>query len=275
MKLKQPSNRTAKTQSMRHDSTPSFVDIPETFEDEADAHSSNLVVAAAHSNDATVSDQHPSDNHTNDSKKNKSKNLQSFARSILSSIQEFRDLCGAAVNHPMVQVTIILLIVVNALLMGIGTFDFVTNNPAVNYAFDEVDKAFLIIFTIELILQFIYRGIHLFTDGWLLFDTVIVVLSWSLESLQIVRAFRIFRAVRLVTRVAVLKNLILAIFAVAPSMAAIVVFLVLILYIYAVMCTVLFGDLFEEQVTDQDYFGTLFLSLFTLFQMSTLECKCR
>jgi hypothetical protein len=155
--------------------------------------------------------------------------------------------------------------------MGIGTFDFVTDDPDINKAWETTDRAFLIIFTIEVAMQLFYHGLGLFTDAWLAFDFFIVVISWSLESLQIVRAFRIFRAFRLVTRFTVLKNLIMSLFAVLPSMGAITALLVLVLYIYAVMCTVLFKDLFKEGYTDLDYFGRLETTFFTLFQMMTLQ----
>jgi len=186
-------------------------------------------------------------------------------------VTTFRDFCGELVNNPYVQIGIIILILVNAIMMGIATFGFVDNNPPVARGFELADRAFLIIFTVELGLQFIYRGLSLFVDGWLLFDLIIVVLSWSLESLQIVRAFRVFRAFRLITRLEVLKNLVLALFAVAPSMGAIIALLCLILYIYAVLCTEMFRSLYAEGYTELDYFGRLDNSLFTLFQMVTLE----
>jgi hypothetical protein len=47
--------------------------------------------------------------------------------------------------------------------------------------------------------------------------------------------------------------------------------LVLVLYIFAVLCTVLFSDLHEMGVTSQDYFGSLDRSMFTLFQIITME----
>ena len=126
-------------------------------------------------------------------------------------------------------------------------------------------------FTIELLLQFIYRGLALFTDGWLIFDFVIIIMSWSLESLQIVRTFRVFRALRLVTRVEVLKKLVMALFAVGPRMSAISALLLLIFYIYAVMMTILFGDLYEQGYTEYDYFSRLDITLWSLFVIMTLD----
>ena len=64
----------------------------------------------------------------------------------------------------------------------------------------------------ELGLQFIYHGLRLLLDGWLVFDLIIIVTSWSFASIQIIRAFRIFRALRLVTRIKILKHLVLGTF---------------------------------------------------------------
>lgn len=185
-------------------------------------------------------------------------------------LRKFRDRCGDLVNNERVQLAIILLIVINAAMMGIATFDFIEDDDNSSKAFETTDTTFLIIFTIELGLQFVYRGLGLFTDAWLVFDFIIVLLSWSLEGLQIVRAFRIFRAFRLVTRLEILRNLVLALFRVAPSLTAIVALLVLILYIFAVLCTQLFQDAFVDGITDRDYFGSLDKTLFTLFEMMTL-----
>jgi len=191
--------------------------------------------------------------------------------SLRRRVRRFRNWIGELVNNDRVQLFSVFLIVMNAIIMGIGTFDFVMENPNVDKAWEQMDQVFLILFTVELSMQFIYHGPNLFADGWLVFDFLVVVFSWSLESLQIVRAFRIFRAFRLVTRLTVLKNLIVALIAVGPSMVAIISLLLLILYIYAVMCTVLFKDLYEQGVTNEDYFGRLDTTLFTLFQMMTLE----
>ena len=166
---------------------------------------------------------------------------------------------------------IVVLILINSIMMGIATFDFVDKNPDAVTAFEIIDKIFLVIFTLELALQFIYRDIKLFLDGWLVFDFCIVVMSWSLESLQIVRTFRVFRALRLVTRVKVLKNLVAALFSVGPRIFAIFCLRVLVFYIYAVMCTVLFKDLYQEGLAEFDYFSRLDHSLWTLLVTMTLE----
>ncbi|KAL7524006.1 hypothetical protein ACHAXR_001333, partial [Thalassiosira sp. AJA248-18] len=183
------------------------------------------------------------------------------------TLNKLRLLCGSIVNHPKVTLLIIVFIVINAIMMGIATFDFVTENPKVDNAFEKTDLAFLIVFTIELIMQFIYRGYTLFMDGWLVFDFAIVVLSWSFAQLQIIRAFRIFRALRIITRIETMRNLVAALFDIMPRLGAITALLLLIFYIFAVLFTQLFGEL----ELSGDYFSRLDYSLLTLFVMMTME----
>lgn len=188
-----------------------------------------------------------------------------------SNMQEFREVCGAMVNHEKVQNGIIILIAINAAMMGIGTFPFVNDDPKVEAAFILTDKIFVSIFTAELGMQIIYLGFRLFLDGWLVFDFLIIVISWSFDTIGFVRAFRVFRALRLITRVKVMKNLVLALFSVLPRMGAIGLLLLLISYIFAVMLTQLFKDLRQDGFTDYDYFGRLDKTFFTLFQLMTLD----
>ena len=62
-----------------------------------------------------------------------------------------------------------------------------------------------------------------------------------------------------------------ALFGVMPRMAAIGLMLCLIFYIFGVMFTQLFKDLYAQGYTEYDYFGSLAWTLFTLFQMMTLD----
>ena len=127
----------------------------------------------------------------------------------LDMINQFRYRCGSLVNNENVQFFIVFLIAINAIMMGVGTFDFVTQNPQIDKAFEMVDKVFLWIFTVELAMQFIFHGWRLLLDGWLVFDLIVIAVSWIFSDVQIIRAFRIFRALRLITRITVMKNLVL------------------------------------------------------------------
>jgi hypothetical protein len=175
------------------------------------------------------------------------------------------------IRHELTQWVMITLIMLNAVVMGAATFDFVTESSMVTSYFDWIDRGFLIVFTIEMAVQLLGHDPAQPYDGWLLFDGTIIVLSWSLEKMQIARAVRILRVVRLTARLDTLRQLWSALAEVAPSVSYIMAGLVLVLYIFAVLCTVLFSDLHEMGVTSQDYFGSLDRSMFTLFQIITME----
>ena len=138
---------------------------------------------------------------------------QRLLESIRSKTDIIRDYSGRIVNNQGFQIFITILILLNSLLIGISTFDFVEDNEEIYYAFRIVDFTFLVIFTIELMMQFLYHGYNLFFDGWLLFDLFIVVMSWALESISVLRAlrlrsFRIFRVFRITARVRALRRLV-------------------------------------------------------------------
>jgi len=193
-----------------------------------------------------------------------------FTSEYLTWYNPIRRFCGSIVNDMRFQFFIVFLILINALCMGIATYDFVEENSDVDRAFEIVDLVFLIIFTIESALQFGYHGYQLFYDGWLTFDLLVVIMSWSMNGAQIFRSFRIFRAFRLVARLDVLKHLVNAIVSVLPRIGSIMVLLCLVLYIFSVLCTILFGE--HRYGEDQlNYFGRLDCSLFTLFQFVTLD----
>ena len=194
--------------------------------------------------------------------------------SMFRPFNHARKLIGKIVNDSRVQTVILLMIIVNAIMMGVATFPTIKNDPDIYYIFELTNQIFLIIFTVESGMQLIYHGWYLFKDGFLLFDMSIVVISWTLNGSQAVRAFRIFRAFRLMTRVEVLRNLVEALLSVIPKMSAVLMLLCLIFYIFSVMFTQLFKGMFEDGLLDRPYFETLFDSAFTLFQMMTFVSAC-
>ena len=194
-----------------------------------------------------------------------------FEKYMPNWVNHVRLICGKIVTNDSFQLAMVLLIVANALVMGVGTFDFISENERLQNIFELVDLVFLIIFTIELALSFGYWGYQLFFDGWLVFDFVTIGLSWILDGVQVFRSFRIFRAFRLIVRIPILRSLVYAVIHVLPRISSIMGLFSLIIYIFAVMTTTLFGDYYELGYTDRDYFGRLDYSLFTLFQFVTLE----
>ena len=122
---------------------------------------------------------------------------------------KFRNISGMFVNDTRVEIVIVAMILVNAIMMGVATYPIVKDDDVMVDRFDVTDDVFLFIFTFELLLQFIYLGIGLFKDGWLVFDFIVIFLSLVCYNNQAVRVIRIFRAFRIVTRVKIMKDLIL------------------------------------------------------------------
>jgi hypothetical protein len=188
----------------------------------------------------------------------------------VSRLSVARRWIGKTVNDNRVQGFILALIVINAIMMGIATYPVVKDNPNVSSKFELIDQIFLIIFTIEAALQITYRGLTLFKDAWLVFDVTIVAISWAFDTVQVARAFRVFRALRLIARVDVMRNLIKALVGVIPNVTAIVMLLFLVFYIFAVMFTQLYKEESKQYEREEQYFVALPETFFTLFQIMTM-----
>jgi hypothetical protein len=146
-------------------------------------------------------------------------------------LSSFRAACGSFVNSNTVQWLVVILIIINAIMMGVATFNFVEDSPKISLVFEMADFAFLVLFTCELLLQFIAHGvIGTLADGWMCFDTFIIIASWSFAHFQVARAFRIVRALRLATRLEALRSILQALATVAPSVGCIAALLMLCTY---------------------------------------------
>ena len=189
----------------------------------------------------------------------------------LSSFQLLRQRCGQIVDDERAQMFILILIAINSIMFGVATFPSVKNDVNVMSTFEKVDIVILVIFTIESLLQITYNGVkRFFKDGWLVFDLTIVAISWASVEVYELRSLRVFRALRFVTQVSILRNVVVALFSIVPAIMSIFTLLLLIFYIFAVMYTQLFKYYYAEGYTDQDYFGRLDYTFFTLFQFLCL-----
>ena len=162
---------------------------------------------------------------------------------------------------------IIAIIIVNAAILGLETDSSVmTRYSDVLVYLDEIA---LTIFVVELALKlFVYR-LSFFRQGWNVFDFVIVGIALIPASgpLAILRALRILRVLRLVSVVPSMRRVIAALFHAIPGMASIMAVLLIIFYVASVLSTKLFGQTEEFAM----FFGTIGASMYTLFQIMTLE----
>ncbi|CTQ55845.1 Ion transport protein [Roseibium album] len=160
---------------------------------------------------------------------------------------------------------IIGIIVLNAITLGLETSSLVMNEVGGLLVF--VDRVILAIFVVELGLRLFAHGLKFFKDPWSIFDFLIVAISLMPASgaFTVLRSLRILRVLRLISVVPSLRRVIGGLVAALPGMGSIVVLMALVFYVFAVMATKLFGAAFP------DWFGDLGKSLYTLFQIMTLE----
>lgn len=177
-------------------------------------------------------------------------------------------LAGRIVNSRQFKRLVITLIVLNAMLMGMATSDIVTENSGLQAIFDVKDLIFLILFSIEVLLQFVYHRLQLFYDGWLLFDFLVISLSWVTSYLLMLRTFRLVRTLRLATRVPDLSSLAISLVDSIPKVIALGCLMILMFFVFAVVFTDMFKDLYVDGFTSEDYFSSLDKTFFTL--VSTL-----
>lgn len=183
----------------------------------------------------------------------------------------FRDKCGAFINSSPMQVIMTIILLSNSLLLGIVTFDFVTENATLQWQLEQLDLAMLVAFTVEFLLQAIYLGPSFLRDGWLIFDFLIIVISWAFTNspVTVLRSLRVFRIFALVQKNKNMKTLLAAMIRSVPSLLAVAGILFLFMYVFSVLFTGLYGDLYDEGYFDWDYFGRLDLTFITLYQLMT------
>jgi len=177
----------------------------------------------------------------------------------------FRDKVGAVVDRPAVQNFILGVILFNAAILGLET-----SKPAMEMAgplIVTLDQICLAIFVVEIAAKLTARGFGFFKRGWNVFDFVIVGISLipAAQGLSVLRALRILRLLRVLSVTPSLRRVVEGLMSALPGMGSVFVLTGLIFYIAAVMATKLFGEAFPE------WFGTLGLSAYSLFQIMTLE----
>ena len=172
---------------------------------------------------------------------------------------------GDWIESTRIQRIIILIIIANAITLGLETFPQVMDEAGTLLI--QLDRIFLTIFVIEIGLKLYARGWRFFRDPWNVCDFVIVgvALAPGTGPLSVLRTLRVLRVLRLISAVPRLRFIIEALLSAIPGIGAIAALLGLIFYVFSVMATTLFSATFPE------YFGSLWQSLLSLFQVMTLD----
>ena len=163
---------------------------------------------------------------------------------------------------------VISVIVASAIYAGASSYDIPNQYTVI---LDYFDYAITVFFVIEILIRFIgeKEKKNFLKDGWNVFDTIIVAISIipipNNSSFLVLRLLRIFRVLRLISVIPELKKIIEAILASIKRVFFVSLLLFIILYIYATMGSILFGN------DDPERWADLGISLITLFQVLTLS----
>ena len=171
----------------------------------------------------------------------------------------------AYVEHPRVQHGIIALIVINAALLGLETWPAAM--AAAGGLIVAIDRAILAVFVVEIALRLFVHRRNFWRDPWSVFDFLVVAVALvpATGQFAVLRALRVLRVLRLLTMVPSMRRVVGALLSAIPGLGSIALVLLVIYYVFAVIATKMFGDAYPA------WFGDLGQSLFTLFQIMTLE----
>ena len=173
------------------------------------------------------------------------------------------------VNSNWFEYFIIVVILANAVLLGLGT------SPTVEQEYGRWlvlgNNVALGIFIAEALLKMLAlapRPQRYFREGWNVFDFMVIVLALvpaTGEFAMVSRLARLLRVVRLITTIRDLRLIVAALVRSIPSVGHVMMLMGIVVYIYAIMGY----HLFHEH--DPDHWRNLGVSVLTLFNIITLE----
>ena len=183
-------------------------------------------------------------------------------------IEETKVTVRRFVEGALFQNFILAVIIINSILLGVMTYPKIMTvaGPLLHL----ICNICVGIFTIEIILKLYVYGKNFFKSGWNNFDFIIVAISLvptggAFSSFRVFRILRALRALRLITQLEKLRVIVQAIIDSIPNVGWASVLLLIIFYIFSIMGTTLFAADFP------DWFGSIGKSMYTLFQVMTLE----
>jgi voltage-gated sodium channel len=169
------------------------------------------------------------------------------------------------IEMPHVQRGIIALILINAAILGLET------SPSVMASAGPLllasDTVILAVFVVEIAFRLYVHRLAFWRDPWSVFDFAVVAIALipAAGSFAVLRALRVLRVLRLLTMAPSMRKVVGALLAAIPGLGSIALVLMIVYYVAAVIATNLFAAAYP------DWFGTIGHSLYTLFQIMTLE----
>jgi voltage-gated sodium channel len=181
------------------------------------------------------------------------------------TIHQLRHAAFRFTHHPVFHHLMVFLIVLNAVLLGLETSRDVMADYGEVIHF--LDHSILSVFVVELILLIFARGVAFFQDPWCIFDLLVIGISFvpASDSLSVLRSLRVLRVLRLINKITSMRKVVRGLLGSLSSLGSVMGLLMVVFYVSSVIVTNIFGATFPE------FFGDLPHSLFTLFQVMTLE----
>lgn len=172
---------------------------------------------------------------------------------------------------------IIVVILLNAVTLGMQTSAGM--NDKFGFWLELLDTIALGIFIFELLLKMYVYRLGFVRDGWNVFDFLIVAIALLPASggLSVLRALRILRVFRLISVIPSMRKVVDGLLRAMPGMGSVVALIAVVFYVGAVLATSLFSaapagvDAALYHQNAGQYFASIGESLYTLFQIMTLE----
>jgi voltage-gated sodium channel len=164
-----------------------------------------------------------------------------------------------------VQRVILAAILFNALILGLETSAALMERMGAVLIF--LDRVCLLIFMVEIALKIWAYRLIFWRSGWNVFDFLVVgvALVPGAGPWAVLRSLRVLRILRLLTVIPAMRKVVAAFLHAIPGLTGVIAVMLIFFYTASVLATNLFGP------THPDWFGSIGASLFSLFQIMTLE----
>ncbi len=161
--------------------------------------------------------------------------------------------------------SILAIIIINAITMGLETSKpIMAEHGAIIHG---LDRAILSIFVIEILLKLYAFGWRFFKSAWNVFDIIVVGIALipAAGAFSALRTLRVLRVLRIVSSISSMRRVVEGLLISIPGIISVACILLIIFYIFAVIGTNLYGE------THPEWFGSIGATMFSLFQIMTLE----
>ncbi len=176
--------------------------------------------------------------------------------------------CKRIADSPRFQGFIFLVIVANAVVLGLQTYDAIDDD--IGGTLHLLNDVFLGVFVLEMTIRIAAYGRRpdeFFRDGWNVFDFITVFAAFVpgvRENATLLRLVRLLRVVRVVSVLPDLRVLLAGMVRSLPPIGSMAVLALLLIYVYGMVGWLLFGDDWPERWGD---IGTAMLTLFTVLTL--------